>query len=35
MEFDVATGFENGKAIVRQDGRWGVLDRETLNVLWR
>ena len=35
LRFDVATPFEDGRAIVREDGRWGVLDRKTLEVLWR
>lgn len=33
--YDVATPFCEGKAIVRADERWGVLDRQTLKVLWR
>ena len=35
MEFDVATPFSGGKAVVRENDRWGILDRETLKVLWR
>ncbi|MDE7215615.1 MAG: WG repeat-containing protein [Clostridia bacterium] len=33
--YDIATPFSGGKAIVRLDDRWGVLNRETLSVFWR
>lgn len=35
MQFDVATAFDADKAVVFADGRWGVLNRETLKVFWR
>lgn len=33
--FEIATAFADDKAIVYADGRWGVLNRETLKVFWR
>jgi molybdopterin-guanine dinucleotide biosynthesis protein A len=33
--YDIATPFSDGKAIVRQNDRWGVLSRENLSVFWR
>ena len=33
--YDIATPFSDGKAIVKLDGRWGVLSREDLSVFWR
>lgn len=33
--YDIATPFCDGKAVVRQDDRWGVLNRQTLDVFWR
>ena len=32
---DVVCVFKKGKAVVRENDRWGILDRETLKVLWR
>ena len=33
--YDIATPFCDGKAVVRADDRWGVLNRQTLEVFWR
>lgn len=33
--YDIATPFCDGKAVVRAEDRWGVLNRQTLEVFWR